>query len=200
MGDTMERQDETNADANVPAPWRASIPVWRSAVVLRQLLAVLVIAVAVVWLVMVMITAVDGSLDAAALWSFSSVILIVLAVLVGLTALVIALLYRNAEYWYELDEQGISATTVGGTRRKNAVINTLLLVSGRPSTMGAGAVAAARQDERVRWSGVDSYTVHERRRQIVLRRRRRPVMRMQCTAENLHEVVSFIAARVARRD
>ncbi|MBN1631927.1 MAG: hypothetical protein JW990_19405 [Thermoleophilia bacterium] len=196
----MERQrDASGGDPNVPSPWQATISIWRSSVVLRQLAAVLIIAVAFVWILMIIITAAEGDLDRAAFWSFSRIALIILAVLVGLTILVVALFYRRAEYRFEMDEHGISASTAAGTRKKNAVINTLLVLSGRPSAMGAGMLAASRQDERVRWKDVDSYSVDEKRRQVALRRRRRTVMLVQCTEENLEAVASFVEGRVTRR-
>jgi len=196
----MERQKDQDAgDLNAPSPWQATISIWRSSVVLRQLSAVLVIAVAAVWVLMIIMTAANGDLDRAAFWSFTRIILIIVAVLVGLTILVVGLLYRRAPYRFELDEEGISASTAARTRKKNAIINTLLFLSGRPSAMGAGMLAASRQDERLRWEDVDSFTVDRKRRQIALRRKRRTVMLVQCTEQNVEQVVSFIGTRVAGR-
>ncbi|NLO27994.1 MAG: hypothetical protein GX113_07440 [Actinobacteria bacterium] len=144
----MERQrDASGGNPNAPLPWQATIPIWQSSVVLRQLSAVLLIAVAAVWVLMIIITAADGDLDRAAFWSFSRIALIILAVLVGLATLVVALLHRRAEYRFEMDEQGISASTAARTRKKNAVINTLLVLSGRPSAMGAGALVGVTDGE-----------------------------------------------------
>ena len=197
----MEGQKDPNGgDSSAPSPWQATIPIWRSSVVLRQLSAVLFIAVAAVWVLMIVMTAADGDLDLAAFWSFSRIFLIILAVLVGLTIIVVGVLYRRADYRFEMDEEGISAATAARTRKKNAVINTLLFLSGRPSAMGAGMLAASRQDERLDWDNVDSFVVDWKRYQIALRRRRRTVMLVQCTEQNLDQVASFIGTRVAQRD
>lgn len=187
------------AGPSIVAQWEAVVPVWRSAVVIRQLFTVLAIGVLLVWLFMIILQAVERDLDASSFWAISRVFLIILAVLLGLAALTLVLLFRRYEYSFALDAQGIVATTTGATAKRNRVINLLLVLSGRPTAMGTGMLAASRQQERVRWRDVDTLKVDTRQRQIRLIRRRRTVMLIQCTEQNLGSVAAFIEARVPRK-
>ncbi len=158
---------------------------------------VLAIATGIVWLFMIILTAAEGDLDATTFWSFSRIVLLILGGLLLLAFFVMAVLYRRYEYRFTLDEQGVSASTIGGTRKKNAVINALLVLSGRPSAMGAGMLAGSRQDQRVRWKDANAFRVDTRRRQIALRRGRRTLMLIQCTQENLEIVRQVVEERAA---
>ncbi len=184
-------------DTPLPDPWDAAIPLWRSSLVVRQVFVVLTIAIGMVWLFMIILTAAEGDLDAATLWSISRIFLIILGGLLLGAFLVMAVLYRRYEYRFTLDEQGVLASTTGRTRKKNALINALLVLSGRPSAMGAGMLAGSRQDQRVRWKDATAFRVDTRRRQITLRRGRRTLMLIQCTDENLETVRRVFDERVA---
>jgi hypothetical protein len=181
-----------------PAPWRAAIPLWRSSVVLRQVFTVFAAGVVFVWLLVTLLEAARGDLTGSTFWSLTRVFLIILAGLVVLAFLLLALFYRRYEYLFALDDEGVSASTAGGTRKKNAVVNAALVLSGRPSAMGAGMLASSRQDQRVRWKDVDSFAIDSKRRQIALRRRRHAIVVVQCTEENLEAIGRFVEAHVAR--
>jgi len=176
------------------------VVLWRNLVVIRQVLAAVGAGVGAVWLLMVVIAGADGELGIDRFWSFTRIFLMVFAGLVVLAFLVMALFYRRYQYRFELDEQGASASTVAGTRKKNAVVNALLVLTGRPSAMGAGMLAGSRQDQRVLWEELDGFRVHRRRPEIALKRGRRTTMLIRCTNENFEMVRRFIRDRVRRKE
>lgn len=180
----------------LPYSWAASVTLLRSAVVIRQVFTALAVGVGIVWLLMIALTGADGDLDAAGFWALTRVFLIILGGLLVLTLLVMAIFYRRYEYRFTLDEQGVSASTVGQTRRKNAFVNALLVLSGRPSAMGAGVLAGSRQDQHVSWKELDGFRVAARHPSIALTRGRRTIMLIQCTEENCQAVSRFVRDHV----
>jgi len=183
----------------VPSPWQASIALWRDAMVVRRVLTVIAVAVGAVWLFVIVLTGMDGELGITSFWSFTKVFLFVLAGLLVVTYLVMALLYRRYEYRFVLDEEGATAASAGGTRKKDIFINRLLRLTGRPSAMGAGVLAGSRGVQRARWRDLDSFRVNAEQHQIFLKRGRRVIMLLQCTDENHEAVCRFVRDRVRRR-
>lgn len=173
--------------------WEAAVPLMRSTVVLRQLAIVLVASCALVAGFVLFLQAIGGDLTWESAWRLVRIFLLILGGLALLAALVMLVLYGNRyEYRYTIDEQGITAATTGATSKKNTIVNVLLALSGRPSAAGAGVLAQSRQGERIRWQDVNDLTTDAGRREIVLRRRKRAVMLVQCTAENYESVLGRI--------
>ena len=172
--------------------WQASLRLLTIIVVIRQLFFVLVLSVLCVLVFMLLLEAFEGHLSLESAWRYLLIALLILGGLSFRAALVMLVVYGNQyDYQFSVDEIGVKAETVGGTRRKNAIINWLLLLSGRPGPAGAGMLAASRQSELVKWKEVDRLDFNAEKKEIVLRRGKRALMLVQCTAENFDQVLRF---------
>jgi len=172
--------------------WQASLRLLTNAVIIRQLFFVLVLSVLCVLVFALSLDAFEGHLSLESAWRYLLIALLILGGLSFVAALVMLVIYGNQyDYQFMVDEVGVKAETVGGTRRKNAVINFLLLLSGRPGPAGAGLLAASRQSELVKWKDVDRLDFNAEKKEIVLRRGKRAVMLVQCTTENFDQVLRF---------
>lgn len=183
-----------------PITWNTEIPLLTNAVVLKQLFFVLGLSSLFVLVFVLLLEAFEGNLTLAAALKYFLIALSILGGISILAVLVMLLLYGNRyEYRFTLDEAGVTAETAGGTRRKNAVVNLLLVLSGKPAPAGAGLLAASRQSEQVRWEKVENIESDPGRLQIVLRRRGRAVMLIRCTPENYQEVLYRVEMALANR-
>lgn len=172
--------------------WQASLRLLTNAVIIRQLIFVLAVSVLCVLVFVLSLDAFEGQLSLESAWRYFLIALLILGGLSFFAALVMLVFYGNQyDYCFSMDEVGVKAETVGGTRRKNAVINFLLLLSGRPGPAGAGLLAASRQSELVKWKDVDRLEFNTEKKEIVLRRGKRALMLVQCTAENFDQVLRF---------
>jgi hypothetical protein len=179
--------------------WEAAIPLMQSGVVMRQVFVVIALSVVLLTAFMLALTALDGDLTGAVLWQIGSVMLLILAGMLLLAWLAMLVIYRNRyEYRFRLDEHGIEARVAGATRKTNRLVNTLLMLSGRPSAASAGMLAGSRQTQYVRWSGVDDLVPDARRHAIVLRRNKIAVMLVQCHAGNYDAVLRRARAALSQ--
>jgi hypothetical protein len=170
--------------------WQASLRLLTNVVVIRQLFFVLALSVLFVLVFALSLEAFEGHLTPQAAWRYLLITLLILGGLSFLAALVMLVVYGNKyEYQFTMDEVGVKAETVGGTRWKNGIINWLLLLSGRPGPAGAGLLAASRQRELVKWKDVDRLDFNAKKKEIVLRRGKRALMLVQCTTENFDRVL-----------
>lgn len=163
--------------------WEAELPLYRSGVVVRQLLLALGIP-------LLILAALLLALDPAGWRSIGAVVATVGAILLVLAILSVLLIYGGRyRYRIRLDDAGVEARPAGGTARRNAVVNALLVLSGRPTPMGTGLLAQSRQRERVAWGEVDEVVPEPRSRSVILRRGNRPLMVVACTEDNYEEVL-----------
>ncbi len=161
-----------------PQEWVARLPIWRNKVVVRQLAAVFVIPLLFLALVLAIV-----------LWPPVGEQFLTLLKIVGITGgvyLVLMLLgtaligLGGYEMVYRLDERGIGGRPHGRTAKRNRIINTLLMLSGRPSAMGSGMLAQSRQAEYVAWRDVDRAEGDSKQRTVALYKGRRAVMVVAC--------------------
>ncbi len=180
--------------------WEAGISMTGSSVLLRQLALVLGLGALVVFLLLTGLRAVDGDLTLARVGSYALISLGIFVGLMLLSAVAILLFYGNRyQQRYTLTDEGVQAVTTGGTRKRNQVVNLLLVLSGRPTAMGAGLLAHSRQSEMVRWTRVDNITTDQSRHTIALRKGQRAIMLVQCTPENYEMVLSRANQAVSNR-
>jgi len=174
--------------------WEADLPLFRSGVLLRQLGLALGIPVL---LILALLLALDWPPDADRLRAIGGVVLIVGGILVVLALLALGLVYGGKyRFRYRLDDDGITAEPIGATARKNRVINLLLVLSGRPSAMGAGLLAQSRQREELSWLQVDRAVPEASSQSIALHKGKRVVMLVVCRPDNQEEVLQAIRRRL----
>ena len=186
-------EESTPKNPLLPITWQTRVPMLSSTVILRQLFLVLMVPSACLLVFLLLLELIDGQLTLASAGRF---VLITLAILIGLFFLgiiAIVLIYNNRyDLQFTVDDSGVRSTTVGKTKRKNALINTLLLFSGKPGPAGAGLIAASRQSELVRWENIDDYFAVPNKLEIQLRQGKRVIMLVHCTPETYPRVKEAI--------
>ncbi|HOJ15626.1 MAG TPA: hypothetical protein PLC43_00410, partial [Caldisericia bacterium] len=115
--------------------------------------------------------------------------LIFLCIFLLLSIFLLWLIYRNHfESHFKIDQKEASVSYKGTTKRKNAFVNTLLIIFGisshRPGTVGTGLISASRQTVSVNWKNVFKVVLFPRNHVVVLRNSWRQVMVLYCTNDN----------------
>jgi len=176
--------------------WVDSLPFWRNRVVIQQLVLVFVIPLAFLFAILAIA---DWPLDGEELLFDGKIVLITAAIFLFLLVIGIAILFAGGyEMEYRLNEKGIGGRPHGRTAKKNAIVNFLLMLSGRPTAMGAGMAAQARQVEYVAWKDVERVETDPQRRLITLKKGRRPLMVVACDDAHYEAVLQEAQAAVAR--
>ena len=130
--------------------------------------------------------------------------IIFLGIFVLLIIFLLWLIYRNRfESHFKLNQKEASVSYGGTTKRKNALINTLLIIFGisshRPGAAGTGLISASRQTVSVNWNDVFKVVLFPRNNVVVLRNSWRQVMVLYCTNDNYEEVAKFATSKVEKR-
>jgi hypothetical protein len=130
--------------------------------------------------------------------------IIFFGIFVLLSIFLLWLIYRNRfESHFKLSQKEASVSYGGTTKRKNAFVNTLLIIFGitshRPGAAGTGLISASRQTVSVNWNNVFKVVLFPRNNVIVLRNSWRQVMVLYCTNDNYKEVAKFATSKVEAR-
>ncbi len=182
-------------DAPYKLEWVAPMPFWHNTVVIQQLALVFVIPL--VFLFGVLVVA-DWPLDAER-WLFDGkIVLIAAAIFLVLMVIGVAVTFAGGyEVEYRTNDRGIGGRPRGRTAKKNALVNFLLMLSGRPTAMGAGMMAQSRQVEYTAWKDVERVETDPRRRLITLKKGRRPLMVVACDEAHYDAVLQFAQNKAA---
>ncbi len=180
-----------------PIIWNAELKLLSHSVVTRQLFMVLAVSTLFLLSFILILEAIEGNLTFNSALRYFLISLGIMCVLSLLSVFVMLVVYGNRyEYQYVMDDKGVKSETVGGTRKKNNIINFLSLFTGKPTAAGAGLISASRQSELVKWEKVDSFTSNAKNLEILLRRKRRTIMLMRCTSDNYQSVLHLIEERI----
>jgi hypothetical protein len=183
-------------DSEPVLEWTARLNMLRSGLLMGQLGLALGIPIVLLGLLLI---ALDWPPDLSLLGSVLQVMGVVAGIFAALLAIVLGLVYRGGyDYHFVIDATGIRATTTGRTASTNRIVNTLLVLSGRPSAAGAGMLAAGRQSEYVAWNDVSGFSVNERQRTITLKGGALPAMLVVCDAAHFPAVLEYVRAATAR--
>jgi hypothetical protein len=196
------KKKESKQTAVSPPPqtemeWVATLTILQNKVVRKQLSAVFLIPLLVLF---VILTLIFWPLDGESVRILAQILAITGGILLALLLAAIFLVYGGKyEYKFHLDERGVRGRPHGRTARKNKIGNALLILSGQPGAAGAGLLAAARQEEYVAWQNVDAVVPDERDKTITLRQGKRPLMVIPCGEAHFTAVLHFAQAAVAAR-
>jgi len=176
--------------------WVATLSILQNKVIMRQLALIFFIPLGFLFLVLLLA---DWPPDLENLVFNLKIVLITAGIFLALLLIAIGLVYGGRyEYEFRLNKKGIGGRPHGRTAKKNAIANFLLMFSGNPTAMGAGASAEARQIEYVAWKDVDRVVPDERRKTIALQKGKRPLMVVPCDEEHYEAVLKFARKAAAR--
>lgn len=141
------------------------MPIFRNAIILRQL----GLAIGIPFGVVVIVIGLTSGKSVYTLYALG-----LIGALLFLTWLFIMVFYGGKhEAAFVLDDKGALFRTQPGEAKKNRIVNTLAvllgLFSGSPAAAGAGMLAQSRQQVFIRWSRVTRVKYAPRSRTILLR-------------------------------
>lgn len=122
--------------------------------------------------------------------------------LIGMTFLVtyitIKILYHGKyKVKYIIDGKGIRCYTEKNQKRKNTLVNSLVVIfgifSGKYSVSGAGMLAQSKQDLKINWKNIKKVSYHPKQQFIILSKNFAERMAVFCTKENYDKVSSVIS-------
>lgn len=123
--------------------------------------------------------------------------LILICLMFFLTALLILAYYGNRYMLsYELNSEGVSTITRTEQRKKNNILNILLVVIGlfsrNPTTAGAGFLASSGQDQDMKWKRVKKAVFYPASNTITVSSGYGEKSIVFCTDENYGNVSDFV--------
>ena len=173
--------------------WQISVPIFRNTVILKQLGLAIGIPFGLVALVI-------GLSSVKSIYTLYGLGLI--AALLFFTWLFIMAVYRGKyEVEFVLDQKGVLCRTQAKQAKKNRVINTLTvilgLLTGKPTTAGAGMLAQSRQEVFLRWNRVTRVNYKLKSRTILLRVGWTENIALFCTDENYEQIEAFVRRNIS---
>lgn len=186
------------AELSFPAElsWQISVPLLRSAVIVRQLGIALGLPLGMVALVLLL----TSGRSVYTLYALGMI-----AALLLFSWLLLLAVYRGRyEAEFVLSPAGALCRTQAAQAKKNRILNALTvalgLLSGRPSVSGAGLLAQSRQSVTLRWNRVRRVACHPRQYTILLRGGPAEQLALFCTPENYEEVWAFVTRKIPKSE
>ena len=175
-------------DSGERQEWRASVPIFRNTVILKQL----GIAIGIPFGLVALIITITSGRSVYTLYALGLIGALLLA-----TWLFIMVVYGGKyEVEYILDERGVVCRTQAKQGKMNRIINTLTvalgLLSGKPAVAGAGILAQSRQEVFLKWSAVQKVAYKPKSRTILLRGGWTEHIALFCTKENYSMVEQIV--------
>lgn len=184
-----------------PITWQANIPLLSTSLILKQLSIVFLIPTACLLIFLLALAWFEGQLTLTLAGNYLLVLTLILVGMLVLSMISMVIVYGNQyQVKFTVNHNGVQSTTVGKTKRKNILINTLLVLSGRPGFAGAGILAASRQTELVKWKSVTDYKANLEKSTIQLYRGKHTLMLIQCTAENYLDVLHWVHQSITNQN
>lgn len=191
-GGAVPPQEEA-ADKNKPGAlsWSIAVPIFKHAVVLKQL----GLAIGIPFGVLVIVLVIIARKEIYALYALG-----LIGALFLFTWLFLLAVYRGKyEVGFILDDRGAFYRTEARQAKKDRTINTLAVIagvlSGKPVMAGAGMLAQSRQQVFLRWPRLTRVRYKPRSRTILLRSSLTDSIALFCSEENYAAVEEFVKTK-----
>jgi len=163
-----------------PIHWQISVPIFRNAVILKQL----GIACGIPFGLLGIILAITSGRSIYTLYALG-----LIGALLVLTLVFVMVVYGGKyEVEFTLDNEGVLCRTGTKQAKKNKIVNALTvalgLLSGKPAVAGAGMLAGTRQTIFLRWNRITKVSYKPGCRTILLRGGWTESIGLFCTNEN----------------
>ena len=175
--------------------WEIDIPIFKNNVILKDLGIALGIPFGLLIFILFIISGGDISADGI------GYPLITIGLLFVFGILFIMLVYGGKySAGYLIDSKGILNYTQKKQAKQNRIINTLLVVvgllSGKPSTAGAGILAQSRQSVFVKWESIRKVKIYPSSKSIVVKGGFAEKIALFCSDDNFDYVKDIILSKV----
>lgn len=171
--------------------WKINVPIFRNAIILKQL----GIAVGIPFSLVSLVIGITSGRSVYTLYGLGLV-----GALLLFTWLFIMIVYKgNYEAEFVLDNKGVLCRTLAEQTVKNRAINSLTVIlglfSGIPAAAGAGILAQSRQEVLIRWSSITKIIYKPKNHVILLRGGWMENVALFCTEENYALVENIVVSQ-----
>ncbi len=192
---------EPREEKNAGMSWDVDVSILSSSHIMKQVAIGMGLAILFTMAVIFFIQLISGDMSLEFLAFLGKLFFALVGIFAFLiTAGVLIFLGNRYEYTFTLDDRGIKEETRPRQRRRNSMINGLLLILGflskNPAAMGAGAMAQSRQKQFLRWKDINGLESDDRQRVIVLKRNKRTLMLVFCNPDNYEDVSRALREKV----
>lgn len=175
--------------------WEIDVPIFKNNVILKELGIALGIPFGLLILILLFVSGGDISAEGI------GYPLIAIGILFTFGILFVMLVYGGKySAGYVIDNNGILNYTQKKQAKQNKIINALLvlggLLSGKPSTAGAGILAQSRQSVFVKWKSIRKVKVYPNSKSIVIKGGFAEKIALFCSDENFEYVKEMILSKV----
>lgn len=174
--------------------WQISVPLFRNAVILRQL----GLAIGIPFGIVALVIGIASGKSVYTLYGLGLVF-----ALLFFTWIFVLVFYRGKyEAEFVLDKNGILCRTQAGQAKKNRAVNALAVVfgllSGNPSAAGAGMLAQSRQEVFLRWNRITKVRYKPKSLTILLWGGFSEQVALFCTEDGYSQVEREVMFRTAQ--
>jgi len=178
--------------------WEINVPIFRNTVILKDLGIALGIPFGLLILMLLVISGGNISSDGI-LYPLISI-----GILFFAGFLFIMLIYGGSyAAGYVIDKNGILNYTQKKHAKRNAIINTLLIIIGliskKPSVAGAGLLAQTKQSVFLKWKNIKKIKVYPKSRSIVIKGGFAEKIALFCNDDNFQIVRDIILSKFSEK-
>lgn len=176
--------------------WEININLLKNTGVIKEVLKVLMIAFAIVFVFIFFLWAGDGFPNIIDLGDIKFVGGLLIATILG-TVILIKLIGSSYLIAYQLTSRGAKFTTLPNQKRKNKILSAILmglgLLSKNVTATGVGALSHSRQDMFTDWKKVRKVVYFKRKKEIHLHCKDLTKNILFCTQENVEQVFAMVS-------
>ncbi len=174
--------------------WEMDVPIFRTALIMKQL----GFGIGIPFLVVVLVIVATSGKSVYTLYALG-----LIGALFLFTWLFIMVVYRGTyEVEFVLDDKGVFCRTRIGQARKNRLVNTLAVIlglfSGKPSVAGAGLLAQSKQTVFLRWKRIRKVRCIPRQHCMLLRGGPMEEIALFCSEEKYDMIERFVLRKTGR--
>ena len=167
--------------------WEISVPLFSNSYILSDILVVLFIGVTAVACLMLIVNKVENFYMFLKLLLLGSGVFVV--ILVGVMGLVYVSMF---EIMFRIEGDGVFSCVSEFTSNLNRLAWTIGAFSQNLSLTGSSMLIKGQESLQVSWSSVNKVVIDEAKRVIILSATKRPLMRLYCLSENIHDAVVLV--------
>lgn len=169
--------------------WHYDIPILTNPFMLWDMLRVLVISVAIMW---VLVAFTGWIIDGEPVLLPAFVLGITFGVVAALFVIAGVLLGNRQGARFVVSREGIGYAAEARERKLNRIVTIVGVLAASPQTAGAGLLAQSQEDMFVPWTEIHEVRFYPRSSVISIRNSWRTVLRLHCTSELYDHVVAAV--------
>lgn len=187
---------------NILIEWETESGLSKQTLAIKQSFFAILFSLFLVYVFVISLEIFDGYLTFESFLAISKGFFYIVLFMIFLLIITFLLFFRNYQYSYIINEDGIISSSGKKQYNKNSIINFLLLIaaffSRSPGAAGTALLAQSRQSIHVDWQDIHDIKVNHKKHIINLKGKWITIIDIHCTAENFSEVLRLIQVQVEK--